>query len=156
MANVRFGFPAAKTLEIAPPLRSSPSNGATITLVRPTVTMMLASDRNGSSYEPGNLNRHTFVFDLVDMAAAGAAAGMKLSLGIEGIVEGGHLGLPSGRSGELRDKCRVRAQGFAISADERANSVPDGDAGDATLTQAKTVNKNGESGLRLFVDYEIW
>lgn len=55
------------SVAIAPPLRSSPSNGATITLVRPTVTMMLASDRNGSSYEPGHLNRHTFVFDLVEV-----------------------------------------------------------------------------------------
>mgnify|MGYP000679780826 CR=1 FL=1 len=28
---------------------------------------MLASDRNGSSYEPGHLNRHTFVFDLLEV-----------------------------------------------------------------------------------------
>ena len=54
------------TLAIAPPLRSSPANGATVTLVAPQVTMMFAGDRNGWTYEPAARGRHTFVFDLVE------------------------------------------------------------------------------------------
>mgnify|MGYP000846173780 CR=1 FL=1 len=52
---------------IAPPLGSSPANGAAVTLVLPTITMMLGSDRNGWTYEPGMAGRHTFIFDLVEV-----------------------------------------------------------------------------------------
>ena len=55
------------SVAIAPPLRSSPTNGGAITLVRPTVTMMLASDRNGSAFEQGFMGRHSFIFDLVEV-----------------------------------------------------------------------------------------
>jgi len=55
------------SVAIAPPLRSSPTNGGAITLVRPTVTMMLAGDRNGSAFEQGFMGRHSFIFDLVEV-----------------------------------------------------------------------------------------
>ena len=54
-------------LAIAPPLRTSPADAATITLERPTLTCMLNSDRNGWTYEPASMGRHTFVFDLVEV-----------------------------------------------------------------------------------------
>lgn len=55
------------SVAIAPPLPAAPADGATITLNLPTITMMLASDRNGWTYEQGMSGRHTFVFDLVEV-----------------------------------------------------------------------------------------
>ena len=52
---------------IAPPLRVSPADASAITLVRPTITAMLNSDRNGWTYEPAGMGRHTFIFDLVEV-----------------------------------------------------------------------------------------
>jgi hypothetical protein len=50
------------TLTFAPALRASPSNNATVTIVKPTTVMMFLADQQGSSYNPGGVQ--PFVFTL--------------------------------------------------------------------------------------------
>lgn len=63
-ADVATDGSGVAAIPIAPPLRESPPDLGAVTLSSPTITALLSDDRQGWTYEPGYMGRHTFTFDL--------------------------------------------------------------------------------------------
>lgn len=61
-ANANTAGGGTATLSVFPELRRAPPDAAALTLVRPSTTMMLAADEQGTTYTPGPVTPYVLTF----------------------------------------------------------------------------------------------